>query len=348
MSEATKNLAAILHAMATPLVIEERPIPTPGSGQVLVRNHAIAVNPVDWKRQNWGFAIPSYPTILGSDVSGVVVAVGPDVTDFKKGDRVLGFADGFSSGKLDNSAFQTYTVLPAVTTAKIPNHMDFEHGAMLPMTVATSSIALFSDLGLPLPTSEPAEKSSGSILIWGGASGLGSLAIQFARLVGLSVYAVASPGHHEYLRSLGASKLFDYRSLTVVEDIIDAAKRAGQPIRRALDVVSEATTVKATAEVLSRSGGQGSKLAHVLPWPESEMQPDGIELLSVSGENIWTTRKDIATWLFHTFLPSALKDGSIVPSPKLQIVEGGLTGLQSAMDALKKGVSGQKLVVKLD
>lgn len=237
--------------------------------------------------------------------------------------------------------------MQAASAAKIPDGMDFEHGAMLPMAVATSSIALFNDLGLSLPTLEPAKKTGSSILVWGGASGLGSMAIQLARQAGLSVYAVASPVHHAYLKSLGATELFDYRSPTAVEAIIEAAKRAGQPIRYALDVISEVKTLKATAEVLLGSGGRGSKLAHVLPWPESEPKPDGVELLSVSGEHIWTTRKDIATWLFHDFLPLALEKGVIVPSPKLQVVEGGLNGLQSAMDSVKNGVSGQKLVVKL-
>jgi NADPH:quinone reductase-like Zn-dependent oxidoreductase len=60
-----KNMAAVLHAIGTPLVLEERPTPSPGDGEILVRNRVIAINPIDWKRQAWGFAIPSYPVILG-------------------------------------------------------------------------------------------------------------------------------------------------------------------------------------------------------------------------------------------------------------------------------------------
>lgn len=66
MSRQTKNLTAVLPAIAAPLLIEERPIPAPDAGQILVQNHAIAVNPIDWKRRDWGFAISSYPTVLGS------------------------------------------------------------------------------------------------------------------------------------------------------------------------------------------------------------------------------------------------------------------------------------------
>jgi NADPH:quinone reductase-like Zn-dependent oxidoreductase len=65
MSQHNKNFAAVLHKVATPLVVEEVPIPTPGPTEVLIRNHAIAVNPIDWKRQAWGFAIQSYPVVMG-------------------------------------------------------------------------------------------------------------------------------------------------------------------------------------------------------------------------------------------------------------------------------------------
>ncbi|KAH6720885.1 chaperonin 10-like protein [Leptodontidium sp. MPI-SDFR-AT-0119] len=343
----SKNLAAFLPAAASPLTIGERPIPTPGPGEILVRNYALAVNPVDWKRRDWGFAIPSYPTILGSDVSGIVDSVGPDVTLFAAGDRVFGFADGFSSGKLDNSSFQTYTIVPVVTASKLPDSIDFEHGVMLPMAVATASIALFKDLGLPRPGSVDVKQGAGSLLVWGGASALGSMAIQLGNLAGFTVYAAASPIHDAYLKSLGATATFDYRSPTIVEDIIAAAKRAGQPITRALDVISEASTLKLTGQVLLGSAGKNVKLAHVLPWPETETVPEGVETFNVSGEHSWTTRKDLSIWLFHEFLPSALATGTIVPSPKLEIVEGGLSGLEAGMELVKKGVSAKKIVVTL-
>ncbi|KAF8847313.1 GroES-like protein [Acephala macrosclerotiorum] len=344
----TKNLAAFLPAIASALTIEERPIPTPGPGEILLRNYALAINPIDWKRRDWDFAIASYPTILGSDVSGVVDAVGPDVTLFKAGDRVFGFADGFSSGKLDNGSFQTYTIVPVITASKLPDNIDFAHGVMLPMAVATASIALFKELELPRPGSADVKQGAGSLLIWGGASAVGSMCIQLARLAGFTVYAAASPVHDAYLKLLGATATFDYRSSTVVEDIIAAAKRAGQPITHALDVISEAATLKLTGQVLVGSAGKGAKLAHVLPWPETEIAPEGVETFSVSGEHSWTTRKDISTWLFHEFLPSALAAGTIVPSPKLEIVEGGLSGLEAGMEIVKKGVSAQKIIVTLD
>jgi len=277
-----------------------------------------------------------------------VVAVGPKVTNFKAGDRVLSFANGFSTGRNEDSAFQTYTATPALSTTKLPDNLDFSHAVMLPMGVGTAGMALFNDLGIAYPDLGAPKKDVGSILIWGGASSVGTMAIQLARLSGYSVYAVASEPHHAYLKSLGATAVFDYHSPTVVEAIVNAARSAGQPISLALDTISEAATLKSTAEILAKSGSKGSILAHLLPWVEDVSRPDGIKLSNVSAENIWTSRTDVSAWLFHTFLPSALEQGLIVPSPKVRIVEGGLHGLQTAMDTLKQGVSGEKLVVELE
>jgi NADPH:quinone reductase len=88
----------------------------------------------------------SFILILSSDVSGIVDTVGPDVTLFEAGDRVYAFANGIISGKPDNGSFQKCTVVPVVTTSKLPDSIDFAQGAMLPMTAATASLALFKDL----------------------------------------------------------------------------------------------------------------------------------------------------------------------------------------------------------
>jgi NADPH:quinone reductase-like Zn-dependent oxidoreductase len=66
MSQQTKNFAAVLLQIASPIAVEEVPTPKPGPTEILIRDHAIAVNPVDWKRQAWGFSTPFYPVILGS------------------------------------------------------------------------------------------------------------------------------------------------------------------------------------------------------------------------------------------------------------------------------------------
>jgi NADPH:quinone reductase-like Zn-dependent oxidoreductase len=90
---AETNITAVIEGPhAKPLKIVERPIPTPGPGELVIRNHAIAANPIDWKIQDYNLFINQYPNVLGSDSCGVVTAVGSGVTLFKVGDRATGFA----------------------------------------------------------------------------------------------------------------------------------------------------------------------------------------------------------------------------------------------------------------
>jgi D-arabinose 1-dehydrogenase-like Zn-dependent alcohol dehydrogenase len=275
--------------------------------------------------------------------------VGTSVTLFKPGDRVLGYSNSFMTGLNKDGAFQTYTIVSQELAAKLPDAISFEDGAALPLAVGTATISLFDNLGLPLPTttSKSGKKQGSAILIWSGASSVGSVAIQMAALAGYTVFATASETHHEYLKNLGATEVFDYRSPTVASDLVSAATTAAKPITYALDTFSDTLSTTLILEILSKSGGKGSKLAHLLPWPESQMKQDGIAISNVSGENIFGNN-ELSTWAYGKFLTEALESGSFVSTPKVQAVDGGLDGLQAAMDLLKSGVSGTKLVVKVE
>ncbi|KLU93158.1 hypothetical protein MAPG_12096 [Magnaporthiopsis poae ATCC 64411] len=95
MATQTANIAAVVPAAGADFVIEEQPMPVPGPGEILIRNRAIALNPIDWKRRDRNFWI-TYPAILGLDAAGEVAALGPDVKDFKVGDRVASMLDGLA------------------------------------------------------------------------------------------------------------------------------------------------------------------------------------------------------------------------------------------------------------
>jgi len=280
-----------------------------------------------------------------TDIAGEVVAVGTSVTAFRQGDRVLAFASAGVFGNLDGGAFQTYTLARTLSVSKLPANLTFEQGAVIPMGIATASAALFDSLGFPLPTvdPDPSTDQSSALLVWGGSSSVGSNVIQLGRLLGFTVFATASSVHHEYLKSIGASEVFDYHSSSVVDGIVKAAEAVGKPIVYAVDAISEAATLQASVEVLQRSGAKGSKLALVLGWPESVQKPKGLEVIQVGARNIFT-KKNIAIWVFGNFLATALENKNFVPSPPVQLVEGGLRGLQTGLNILKKGVSGAKIV----
>jgi NADPH:quinone reductase-like Zn-dependent oxidoreductase len=341
------NLAALLPSAAGKLVVEERAIPSPGPDELLIRNHAIALNPIDWKRQAFGIAIPSYPSILGSDVSGVVAAVGANVTIFQPGDRVLGSADAMSTANPDHAAYQTYTIVSTAVATKLPDAVGFAEGASLPTAVGTAVIALFDILGLPVPSaqSNPAKTGETGILVWGGASSVGSVTIQLARLAGLKVFATASPRHHDRVRSLGATEVVDYRSPAAVADLVAAAKQAGVGITLALDAVVSAETLARVVDVLAGFDGP-KKVAHLLPWVDEVARPADVEAGWVNGLKVWNERRDLSVVVYNQLLGGWLETGEVVPGT-VRVVPGGVGGLQAALDELKGGVSGEKLVVKL-
>ncbi|KAL2145656.1 hypothetical protein VTI28DRAFT_6714 [Corynascus sepedonium] len=369
MSSTIANFAAVLPSANSDLVIEERAIPSPGADEVLIRNHAIAVNPVDWKRQFLNLYISSYPAILGTDVAGVVEAVGSAVTLFKKGDRVLGSSPAIATNNLDHRAFQTYTLVQASAVTKLPDSISFKQAATLPAAISTAAVTLFHVFDLPLPQREQQREPSTAtgadttstnkkeaILVWSGASSAGNATVQLARLAGLTVLASASPRHHALVRSLGAAAVVDYRSPTAATDLAEAARRdAGvSEIRYAVDAISTAETVPLVLDVLAQADGDDNgskektkkKFAHLLPWPEEVTVPNGVEETFVRGYVIWTEQRDLAASVFNDLLGRWLETGEVVPQAA-RVIEGGLEGLQTALNVLREGVSGEKLVVEL-
>lgn len=111
-STMASNTAAWLTApKSKPFEVKSAPLWTPAENEILVRNHAVAINPIDHSLQSFAWWPLNYPTILGHDIAGEVVAVGPNVTRFKQGARVLGDAVGMMTKRNQDNAFQEYTIL---------------------------------------------------------------------------------------------------------------------------------------------------------------------------------------------------------------------------------------------
>ena len=157
--------------------------PHAGPEQIRVAVKAVGINPVDWKLRK-GVYKAGLPAITGSDIAGVVDEIGDGVTDVTVGDEVFGVA--VSGGAAEYAVLENYAVKPA--------GMPFEEAAGLPVPVETAVRAL-QVLGL---------SSGQTLLINGAAGGVGSAAVQLARVRGATVIGTASAGNHDYLRSLGA------------------------------------------------------------------------------------------------------------------------------------------------
>ena len=350
-STTATNLAAVIPSKNGRLSISTRNIPSPGPGELLVRNHAIAANPVDWKIQDYALFVSTYPTVLGSDVAGVVVSVGPSVTHFAPGDRVIGFSAVIYNDNADHGAWQTYTLLREVGASKLPANMTFEQGSVFPMAMATAAIALFVDLGIPqaLAQGNAVQKPSSALLVWGAASSVGASAVQLARSMGLTVFATASPQHHRWLKELGAAEVFDYHDSDVVAKLTEAAKARGTSIDLAFDPISEGATFDQVPATVAAAGAKGKKgkVATVLYWPEGKEKPEDVQVELTVAMRHGTDQEELGRWFFNEWLEKAMKDGTVVPAPKIEIVDGGVEAAQEVFDMLKKGVSGRKLVVRV-
>ena len=344
------NLAAIIPSKNGRLIISTRNIPTPGPGELLVRNHAIAGNPVDWKIQDYALFVSTYPTVLGSDVAGTVVSVGQSVTHFAPGDRVIGFSAVIYNDNADHGAWQTYTLLREVGASKLPASMTFEQGSVFPMAMATAAIALFVILGIPqaLAQGDEVQKPSSALLVWGAASSVGASAVQIARSMGLTVFATASPQNHGWLKQLGAAEVLDYHDVDVVAKLVKAAKARGTSIDLAFDPISEGATFDQVPATVAAAGVKGKgKVATVLWWPEGKEKPGDVQVDLTVAMRHGTDQEKLGRWFFNEWLEKAMKDGTVVPAPRIEIVEGGVEAAQKVFDMLKKGVSGKKLVVQV-
>ena len=225
------NHAAWILANKQRFRVQEAPYPTPGPNEIVVKNRAVAINPIDWVLQSQGtgmaFRWIKFPFVLGNDVAGEVVQIGDKVTRFKVGDRVLGQAMS-TDQKINNAAyggFQLYTVLLEQIVSTIPDHLSFESASVLPLGFTTAAAGLFEkdQLGLKYPQLE-AKSTGKTVLVWGGSTSVGCNAIQLAVAAGYDVISTSSPNNFELLKSLGANAVFDYRDFNSVEKIVNAMK----------------------------------------------------------------------------------------------------------------------------
>lgn len=179
------------------------PKPVPANHDLLVRVEAISVNPVDTKvRAAKGDAEKS-PRVLGWDAAGIVEAVGPEVKRFKPGDEVYYAGDITRSGS--NAEYQ---LVDERIAGHKPHSLTFAEAAAMPLTTLTAWESLFDRLHIDRHGANHGQ----SLLIIGGAGGVGSIAIQLARMAGLFVIATASrPETQAWVTSLGANKVVDHR-----------------------------------------------------------------------------------------------------------------------------------------
>jgi NADPH:quinone reductase len=227
-----------MRAMVTPQfggpdLFEERDVerPHPRPGEVLVRVVAAGTNPIDAKlRAAGGSRGLEAPVVLGADVSGVVEEVGPGVTDLAAGDEVYYTPEVFGPGS--HGGYAEYHVAKADIVAKKPASLSHEDAAAVPLAGGTAYEALVRRLAV---------RVGETVLIHGGAGGVGSFAVQIARAGGARVLATSGPDNQETLDALGADVAIDYTRRDAAEVALDDTGGAG--VDAVLDTVGGETVV---------------------------------------------------------------------------------------------------------
>lgn len=171
----------------------------------------------------------------------------------KLGDRVAGAADGMEPLRPRSGAFAEYVSIDGDMTLKLLDDMSFEVGASMPLRIATSAMALFHSLQLPKSLLEKPAEEPFDVLVYGGATSTGTLAIQLLKHCGLRVITTCSPRNFDLVRSYGADACFDYNSPTCGADIRAFTNNA---LDYALDCITKESSMKICYQALGRCGGR--------------------------------------------------------------------------------------------
>ncbi|KAK5412774.1 hypothetical protein LTR06_005745 [Exophiala xenobiotica] len=325
------------------LAVDEAPTPTPGPGELLIKVKIIGFSPLEAKIQKSALIPIPYPNILGMSFAGIVEDVGPDVTDFKRGDRIATIRDGPKAADPRFGAYQQYALASQTSTSKLPDGVTLENGAtsILNLAAVATALSIFMGLDHPSPTSK-AEANGKKILVYGGSSSAGGLATSYATAAGYEVITTSSPKHKDFVQSLGPSVIIDHSQSS--EKLVSNIRSHG-PYEAIFDAIGLPSVTEVLAEYLHSLGGG---TYYSLGFPEKPL-PDNVQCkfapYSLSLDK--PEYRDFRAWFYNELVPRGLQTGIIVPT-RPQWVECGLGQAQKALDLMMDGsVSGRKLLMDL-
>ncbi|CAG9978642.1 unnamed protein product [Clonostachys byssicola] len=312
--------------------VNDRPRPRLRPGYLLVDVKAVALNPTDHKHiDTWNHK----GLLSGCDFAGLVSQLGSGYSkEWKVGDRICGFAHGANELEAEDGAFAEQIVVKADIGLRFPDNMPFDEAATLGVGVITVGQALFMQMGLsrPVPNS-PLPTSGELILIYGGSSATGSIAIQFAKLAGLTPIAVCSRHNFEFVKSyIGRDRKLKY----------------------VFDTVSTTTTAEFCGQLIAPRG----LWAYVLlgtKFPRDDVETiyplaylsvgervkKGSDEFPASSRNL----EFVSEWML--LAEQLLEKGFLKAHPRQ--VEGGLENVINGFELMRGGkVSGRKLVYTVE
>lgn len=343
------NLAAVLPSPKSPLKVEQVGTYLPGPNEILVKNEIIAFSPFEYRLAKLAVRPLPYPTILSASFGGTVTAVGSNITKFKVGDKIAAastFATPFSNteaGDLDRKygSFQRFVIAREDTCSRIEDSMNLQNAASLVGNLCTIVGLFTASAGLERPSLENDQvKKKGKVLIYGGSSSVGSFSVQYVSQAGYEVVTTSSLNHMDFVKRLGGSKVVDHRQAqsALVKELVEQG-----PYDLVVDCISFPITTSIASKVLTSQGG--GKLYSLLPAFGQDKLPEGIvreykSWPAVLGEEKYA---ELLRWAFEIYFPEAVKNKGFL-GLSTEEVRGGLEAAEEALERLRVGVSGVKLI----
>lgn len=321
--------ALVLNRYSGPLELTSMPRPEPSQGQALVRIAASGLNPLDAKIRAGSAAHARHPLplVLGIDMAGVIEAVGPGVSAFKVGDEVYGMTGGVAG--IQGSLAQ-YAAVDADLLALKPSNLSMREAAALPLAFITSYSGIVDRARL---------RPGQTVLVQGGAGGVGHVSVQLARALGATVFATASARDHALVERLGATPI-DYRAQSVEQYVDSFTQGAGFDL--VVDTVGGATLDASFAAV--------KHFGHVvsaLGWGTHALAPLSFREATYSGV---FTLHPLLTGKNRAHHGEMLREATRLAeagklSPRLDPRRFDLRAAELAYDAMTSGAAQGKIVV---
>ncbi|KAF2136525.1 uncharacterized protein K452DRAFT_237315 [Aplosporella prunicola CBS 121167] len=348
MMQTGTRTALVAEGAARYKLVNDAAMPLVKPDMVLCKVRAVALNPADWKMVDFS-ATPG--AVGGNDFAGEVVETGSQVTRLKPGDRVCAMMFGLNPSDKTTGAFGTFAAATEDLACKIPDGMTFEEASTLGLAIGTAGSALYQSLGLPMPEA-PAKKPI-TVLVSGGATATGTIAVQLLRASGLIPIVTCSPTHFDMLKRLGAAETFDYHSPTCGTEI---RAYTNDQLAHVFDCVTEAATMKMCYEAIGSAGGKYVALdpfATHVQYTRRDVHADWlmiyslfgkrVELAGVYGRAARRLDREFAARMFP-LAERLLEEGRLAPHAA-EVRVGGLDGVLDGIEELRWGkVRGRKLV----
>jgi NADPH:quinone reductase len=323
--------ALVLHRYNGPLELTEFSRPTAQPGQVLVRIKASGLNPLDTKIRAGSAAHARHPLplVLGIDMAGVVEALGEGVTQFQVGDEVYGMTGGVAG--IQGSLAQ-FAAVDARLIALKPSNLSMKEAAALPLSFITSYQGIVDRAQL---------KAGQTVLVQGGAGGVGHVSVQLARALGASVFATVSEGDVALMERFGATGI-DYRKLSVEQYVQEYTNGKG------FDLVAD-TVGGATLDASFAAVKQFGHVVSALGWGTHALAPLSFREATYSGvftlAPLLTGKHREHHGEMLRVATRLVEEGKLVP--KLDPRSFDLASADLAYEALTTGTAKGKLVVEI-